>query len=411
MRKHILKIVFLLVAVLIAPNTVWAEPEIRSVTPVTTFTHGALVTIGGRLFGTKTQPAPYIWDDASGSDPLQKWDVVYPFTNDAAFRLAYRAPSQVTRANGATGGVALPHSHIQKYICGAHYRSGNMDAYSGWNVAAVKNNQEGQTYTYISYYRTIDPHWYLHANCQAGQEYRCDHNFKEYDYAEGYGIYGNMNNIYFGNESGSSPFDNLVWGGMYIEGMNLTINSVNPAFMTWYQQYNTVFSSVGVPGVGQGWQKVELILKHNSLDGFHRIFQDNLLVWDVSLDDDGLAAGPRVETVFGGFARESGNAEEYKNNWRYYADVYYDHSLARVMLANNARYDLATITEPQIISTWSDGSISATLNLGRLPDSGTVYLFVFDAGNVHNQTGYLITLGSGPPANLPPDAPTGLTVQ
>ena len=404
--KHI----FLILSVItLMPNIILAAPTVNGVSGAVY--HGSNITISGSEFGAKTEAAPVVWDDASGSDPLQKWDVVYPFTNDTAFRLAYRTPSQVTRASGATGGIELPHAHIQKYICGAHYNSGDLDAYSGLDMGAVKNNQQGQIYTYISYYRTIDPHWHLNTNCPAGQEWDCDHNFKEYDYAEGYGIYGDMNNIYFGNGAGSDPFGNLVWGGNYIEGMNLTINSVNPYFMTWYPQYNTVFSSVGVPGVGQGWQKVELILKHNSTDGFHKIFQDNQLVWDVSLNDDGLAAGPRVETVFGGYAREYGNTDEYKNNWRYYADVYYDHSLARVMLANKQNYDQATIIEPQIPSTWANGSISARVNLGKFPDNGTAYLFIFDAGNNHNQTGYPVTLGSGPSDTTPPAAPTGLRVK
>jgi hypothetical protein len=411
MRKDILIAVFLFSAFLMVPDGAGAEPHVASVTPLTTFAHGARITIRGSSFKTKSPSAPYVWDDASGSDPLQKWDVVYPYTNDAAFRMAYRTPSQVTRADGATGGVALPHCHIHSYICGAHYNSGNLDAYSGPNVAGVKNNQEGQIYTYISYYRAIDPHWQINTNCSAGEEWRCDHNFKEYDYAEGYGIYGDMvNNFYFGNGAGSDPFDSVVWGGNYLEGMNLTINSVNADFMQWYSEFGTVFSSVGVPGVGRGWQKVELILKHASDDGYHKIYQDNTLVWDVSLNDDRLDPGPRVETVFGGYCREYGDTEAYKNNWRYYADVYYDHSLARVMLANNSDYALATIVEPQIITDWNDDAISAALNLGRLPDSGTAYLFVFDADNVHNQTGHPVTLGSGTTPAAPPAAPGGLTV-
>ena len=361
-------------------------PDITSVSR-DAVSHGQMLVISGSGFGTKNQAAPYVWDDASGDDPLEKWDAVYPFTNDAPFRLGYRTPAQVTLANGVTGGVDLPHHHIQRYICGAHYNSGAMDAYSGWNVGGVKNHQQGQVYTYISYYRTIDPDWHLHTNCPADQAYDCDHNFKEYDYAEGTGIYGNMNNIYLGNGSGSNPFADLVWGGNYLEGMDPAINSVNTDFMTWYPEYGTVFSNMSVPGVGMGWQKVELILKHNSADGCHKVYQDNILVWDISLDDDELEPGERAETVFGGYARESGNTEEYKNNWRYYADVYYDHSLARVMLANDEDYEQATIVEPQIPGQWDDQSITVQVNLGKIPDDETAYLFVFNSANIHNLTG------------------------
>jgi hypothetical protein len=391
-RKNCFQVAITMCCVLATMKISTAEPLISTVSG--TVAHGNNITISGSGFGMKPTASPFIWDDASGNDPLDKWDVVYPFTNDAPFRLAYRTPSQVTRAGGAVGGVALPHQHIQRYICGAHYNSSDPNAYSGLDVGAVKNNQQGNIYSYISYYRTIDPHWHLNTDCPEGEEWLCDHNFKEYDYAEGYGIYGDMNNIYLGNGSGSDPFKEVVWGGNYIEGMELTIYSVNTDFMNWYQEYGTVFSNAGVPGVGQGWQKVELILKHKSADGFHKVYQDNRPVWDISLDDDGLTPGPRVETVFGGFSRESGSTDEYKNNWRYYADVYYDHSLARVMLANNQDYDQATIIEPQIPSAWADGSITARANFGKLPDSGIAYLFVFDAANQRNQTGYPVSLSS-----------------
>src|SRR5690349_23122825 len=72
------------------------------------FDHKASVTITGSGFGTKASAAPVIWDDASGSDILSKWDLATPNTN-AAYNLNYRAPQR---------GIALPHDHITKYIAG-----------------------------------------------------------------------------------------------------------------------------------------------------------------------------------------------------------------------------------------------------------------------------------------------------
>jgi hypothetical protein len=388
-----------------APDARPVVPSIASAPALVS--HGQSVTISGSGFGAKPRAAPAVWDDGSGDNPLDRWDTVYPYTNDVPFRFGYRMPSQVTLANGSNGGIALPHGHVQRYLCGAHYNSGNLDAYSGANVAAVKNGQEGNIYTYVSYYRAIDPRWHTNTNCAAGEEWMCDHNFKEYDYAEGEGIYGDMtNNIYFGSGAGSGLFDSVVWGGNYLEGMNLAIHSVNTDFMSWYPEYGTVFSSVGVPGAGQGWQKVELVLKHASDDGFHRIYQDNTLAWDVSLNDDRLAPGPRVETVFGGYSREYGDTEVYKNNWRYYADVYYDHSFARVMLANDADYAQATIVEPQVPSAWANDSITFAVNLGRLSDSGTAYLFVFNGSNVRSKVGHPVTLGVS--GGVRPAVPAGI---
>ena len=116
----------------------------------------------------------------------------------------------------------------------------------------------------------------------------------------------------------------------------------------------------------------------------------------------------RSETVFGGYAREAGSDIRYKNNWRYYSDIYYDHSLSRVMLANNQVYNQATIIEPQIINSWSSSSISFDLNLGRLSEFSTLYLFIIDSTGVVNVSGYPIVINSSD--STAPNAPTGLGV-
>src|SRR3989338_2160698 len=366
-----------------------APPSIASVSG--TVSHGQNIVISGSNFGTKAQAAPYVWDDASGNNINDLWDFAYPYTNDAAFRIAYRAPSQVTKANGVVGGAALPHSRNTRYIAGAHYNSGVLNANSALNVVAGKNNQESYTYTYISFYQMIDPDWTFITDCPPRTADNCDHNFKEYDYAAGNGYMGNGPNLYFNNGYINNP--TVQWGVNYVEGMSIIIYSVNTALVNWYPETGMVFPRVSVPGPKQ-WRKVEYVLKHNSADGFHQIYQNNRLIWEVFLDDDGLAPGSRSESVIGGYVREAGNTELFKNNWRYYSDVYYDHSLARVMLANNQNYDSATIVEPQIPSAWSDGSITARVNLGRLPDSGTVYMFIFDQNNQRNATGYPVTLGA-----------------
>jgi hypothetical protein len=94
-----------------------------------------------------------------------------------------------------------------------------------------------------------------------------------------------------------------------------------------------------------------------------------------------------------------------------------DNTFSRVVLANNATYTSATIVEPQIPTVWSGSSITVTVNLGKLPDTGTAYLFVFDSNNRGNAVGYPVTIGGGsaptaapspPPSNPPPTAPTGL---
>ncbi len=371
---------------LLAPRVVSAAPVISAAGGDAR--HGGTVALTGSGFGTKSSAAPYRWDDCSGTDPHQKWDFVYPYTNDAAVRLAYRPPAEITRANGQTGGVPLPHSHATKYFAGAHYTSSGGDAHSGYNVCAGKNGQESFSDSYITFYTAIDPSWHFVSG---------DHNFKEYDYAAGDGYMGDGANLYF-NRSGVEQAHG-TWGGNYIEGMEALISSVNPQFMTYYPPpAGTVWSSVDVASPTAGWQRIELRLRHHNANGFHRVRVDNTLVWDITkVNDDTVGSGPRSETVIGGYAREYGNEEAYKNNWRYYSDIYYDHSFARVVVANAADYDKATIVEPQLPTAWSDGSITVTFNQGKLPDTGAAYVFVFDTEDTVSAP-HAIQIGTSAPA-------------
>ncbi|MFA6382923.1 MAG: hypothetical protein WCX17_00670 [Parcubacteria group bacterium] len=93
----------------------------------------------------------------------------------------------------------------------------------------------------------------------------------------------------------------------------------------------------------------------------------------------------------------------------YWSNVYVDKTPARVMLCNNSNFSSATICEPQIPSGWGATSITTAVNIGDLPSTGTAYLFVFDADNNHNATGYPVTLGAMPDTT-PPASPTGLSV-
>jgi hypothetical protein len=54
------------------------------------WSHGSVVTAAGTGFGSKDTPAPVVWDDASGTNLLDKWDGAWP-SNNPAFNTAYRA--------------------------------------------------------------------------------------------------------------------------------------------------------------------------------------------------------------------------------------------------------------------------------------------------------------------------------
>jgi hypothetical protein len=110
--------------------------------------------------------------------------------------------------------------------------------------------------------------------------------------------------------------------------------------------------------------------------------------------------GTRRTVGIGGYARMEG----YTSNWRYFDDVYLDTTLARVVLADTPVLSQATIIENQIPSAWSDGSITATVNLGKFAQGQTAYLFVVDASGTPSASGVAVTAGGAVAVPNPPPA-------
>jgi hypothetical protein len=78
------------------------------------------------------------------------------------------------------------------------------------------------------------------------------------------------------------------------------------------------------------------------------------------------------------------------NNYFFIDDAYYDTSLARVELGNNAVYDACTHRELQPLTAWTSTEVSFESNWGSFT-GGTAYLFVVDANGVPS-AGYPVTL-------------------
>jgi hypothetical protein len=79
------------------------------------------------------------------------------------------------------------------------------------------------------------------------------------------------------------------------------------------------------------------------------------------------------------------------DNCRYFADIYLDTSLARVVLGNAATLDACTLREVQIPTAWSESSISIVANLGAMSSGQTAYLFVVDSDGIASE-GFPIAL-------------------
>jgi hypothetical protein len=368
------KAAFLLASSLLITDQALGAPLIQAASG--DIVHGATLTISGTAFGSKSTAAPVVWDDASGSSLGQKWDGFVPNDN-ANYNAAYRTPIR---------GIALPHTNITKYIAGAHAE--NRAYHAGWNVMFWKHRSftTYPQYTYASWYQRSDDRWVFGLNNPADSNYKC---FSiDEGYSEPYGGVITSNIEYNGRPTSrtATPGWHMYDGG----GNRFAYPDVNGNQGWWDKAVNPM------SGV---WSKVEVEIKHSpDLTGYLRLWENGIL----KINHVGKTANSseKVLTIaIGGYTRDSGNV----NNWRYFADVYLDYTPARVVLANNANLNQATIIEPQIPSRWTDTSIDVSVNLGKFTADQTAWLFVVDGSGVRSAIGFPVTIGSSPKV---PNAPT-----
>jgi hypothetical protein len=351
-----------------------------------TFSHKGTVTITGTGFGTKGTAAPVIWDDASGNSILDKWDGAWP-NNNPAYNTTYRSPMR---------GIGLPHNNVTRYIAGAHAESAG--AQGGYNVIPFKYRTISSypAYSFWSWYERADDKWVFNGNG----------NYKTFAFSEGQGPY-NMPNNWYVVINPPQPLSNT---SLLTYTFNDDTNSCTPQYgwctlMPTDTNGHSHWWDAAINPMSGTWKKVQMEIKYtNQNDGYIKLWEDGVLRINYAGSTDKYPGNTRTEGP-GGYTNMYGNS----NNWRYWDDVYLDYSLARVVLANNADITKATIIEPQIPSSWSDGSIGITVNLGKFTAGQTAYLFVYDPTGAHNSAGLPITVGSSA-GTAPPSAPTSIQV-
>ncbi|MPY87963.1 MAG: hypothetical protein GEU99_08585 [Luteitalea sp.] len=347
------------------------------------WSHKASVTITGSRFGSKSTPAPLIWDDASGTDILDKWDGGWPNrAKNSDYDIAYRKPIR---------GVSPPHNRVGRYLAGAH---GESLADTGYNVMVWKEHQSTGS-MYFSYWYQIDPAW----------KFGGDNNHKLAIHSIGQPPYvpEHINFVYPGGWGPKSPTSDVKWN---------IYSSANNHFLRPNERLNTGPHSwyggvLGTNPVGR-WVKHEVIAKWSpGEDGMVLIYDNGKMVIEYHGRTDAAPGTTRVEAI-GGFARPYGNP----NNWRYFADIYVDTTFARVMLGNASTLEKSTKREVQIPAKWADSSITVSVNLGTFGQGETVYLYVVDSNGNVNAEGHPVRVGGGSPGPEPtvPRAPTGLRI-
>jgi hypothetical protein len=340
-----------------------------------TWSHGNSVTISGGGFGSKSTAAPVVWDDcSSGTYPTDAgWSGYWPNHGESSYYLHYTTPIR---------GIGLPHGNISRYMAGCH---GDDEGYwGGYNVMCWKTRTISSfpSYTYASWYARADDNWVFNLGNPP------DNNFKCYDYSYGGEPYcmndSTHSNWYasYGPPNPSSTTSSVQWV-INDDGGSMTNPDANDHNYWWDSATNPM------SGV---WVKLEMAIKftdHNGDggdpdNGYIKLWDNGALRIDYEGPTDRYAGTSRVDAI-GGYIRDSGNS----NQWRYFADLYLDHTLSRVVLANASTLSNATIVEPQIPSSWGSSSITVTVNEGKL--TGNVHVFVVDAdGNVSG--GYQVGL-------------------
>lgn len=335
--------------------------------------HNATITISGSGFGTKATAPPVVWDNASGSKLSAKWDGAWPSLLPG-YNTDYYSPMR---------GIEPPHSRDTRYIAGAH--AANTGADSGYDVLVYKvvSLKSLPANIYVSYYQRIDDAWHFGG----------DNNLKTFDYSEGAGPYSNKQwYIMYGILHPSSRTDaGIQW---CINGQQLSNPDLNG--------HNAWFDPAVNPTAGK-WSKVEIAIKATAQnDGYVTVWENGHQVLHYVGPTDKFAGTQRTIAV-GGYARMQG----FPSNWRYFDDVYVDTSFSRIVLADKPVLSQATILENQIPNTWSDGSISATVNLGKFTQGQAVYLFVVDSNGTASATGLPLTAGG---TAFMPNAPSAVSV-
>lgn len=340
--------------------------------------HGETFEVTGSGFGSKSSNT-LVWDNCSHGEALSnRWSRWWPDESTADYNLNYRTPAALGRS------VALPHSRITAYLCGAHYADGQPStSASEWNVAVWRSFTRPSLpyYSVWSWYERVDPNWVF------GLSGTPDDNYKFYGYSNGNSIYEFPNNWYFAAVAAvgsAGEFDNAT------ESMSwLTGDDAGGSGLSWHGFVTEPDGHGGVSHTNpaSAWIKREMVVRwddSSGLTGSIQTWTDCVETFNRSGGYTDNYAGTTRSEGIGGYARSDGDP----NNWRYFADIYYDRgsSPGRFFLANNATFDSATIREPQSYGSWSSTSVTLTCNGGAL-SAGTVHLHFRDEVNGHQYIG------------------------
>ena len=358
--------VLVLVLGLLTPGQSLAIPIISSTSG--SLSHGSSVTIAGSGFGSKSQASPELWDNFEGGTNNQNIVGNAPIVGPAWLDNSVKAEGRPRYSN-----VSPRHSLSR------------LSAHHDFMVPSNYNSSLEYIGSHSTVYFTF---WWRYD--RMGNPY--SRNVKPWIE---YGSAGTFPMAYtgMGNPDNSD-------GGIR--------NSVQDNPMPSAQ---TIWGGTNIASIEGEWVRFEVYLKQSSpgqSDGTFAYWTHRPYAANPSIRREGQ------DTTY--MTRTAGNVWRKWHFGSYYSsalanvytdEIYFDVTRARVEIGNAPTWAATTHREIQIPTTWTDTSLTVTLNQGSLNNFDNAYLYVVDAtGNVNTNGFPLLFAG-----NSSPQAPTNLYVQ
>jgi len=330
------------------------------------------ITIIGSGFGSKSTPAPTVYDNMeSGS-----------------FNAAWTSTGSV---NGTPPGLFInaTDGYAGSDYCG--YRN-----FTGDYGAAAFRKETSASKIFISYWMKLGASW----DWGEGQSGDPDQYLSSVKFIRLYSGQQEPMHTYFIINSQTVGQFRIEYE--YIDDKNYTANNYSgPNCNLW---------------PGDGWHQIQMQWGESSvageLDGVSKVWVDGQLYWNVSDAKTNNTTGPTTKyPLYIGLHNSRSGVGDEGNNEFYIDEVYYDTSWARVEIGDDPVYDSCTHREVQLPTFWAaDGdSVQVTVNTGSFGDQVTAYAFVVNSSG-DATTGHVITINStaGNPVGIT-DPPSDLT--
>ncbi|OGP38587.1 MAG: hypothetical protein A2X93_04175 [Deltaproteobacteria bacterium GWC2_56_8] len=352
--------VFFALSALASPEA-FAQPSVTTLSG--TIASGQALTIIGAGFGAKTQVQPVSWDDFDGG------------TNSSTLGAPVIGDTWTFHNLATSSPVSASYSNALLRTNSSLSAKCSMSASNGQSVCSFGWTGHSHSQLYFTYWRYNTP---------SGTVTR---NHKQF--------------YVFGNSSSDLP-----------QVLLASIPCADPTWQVYDNQDENEYNTAGwtFDNTNDLWQRGEGLVKLNepytSSNGVFQVWKDGVLGVDVSTmkirDTDNLFDDFRLGNMHAHDAL--GQCAAGGDNVVYFDDLYIDTTPQRVEISDSPTWASSTHREIQLLTSWSDTSVTVTLRNGAFSTLNNLYLYVVDANGDANSEGHLLCTGC-------PAAPTSVVEQ